>query len=136
MKDHFLFLFGFMGSFLTALFGEFTYMLALLLFACVLDLASGLIVAGVFKTSAKTSSGGLSSNTMSKGISKKIMIISLVALGHLLDLALGVNIIMQGIMVTFILNEILSITENMALMGLKIPSVLTKALDILEKKGE
>lgn len=136
MKEYVIIILTGIGTFLTALFGEWSYMLQLLLFAIIIDLISGLIVAGVFQSSKKTTSGGLSSNVMGKGICKKSMILAIVALAHMIDRVLGTNVIQQGVIIAYIMNEILSLLENATLIGLPIPEILTKALDLLEKKGE
>ena len=39
-------------------------------------------------------------------------------------------------MIGFICNETLSIIENAGLMGLPIPAVITKAVDILKQRSE
>ena len=36
----------------------------------------------------------------------------------------------------FIANELISIVENAGLMGVPMPSVITKAIDVLAKKAE
>ena len=38
-------------------------------------------------------------------------------------------------MIAFIANETISLVENAGLMGVKLPEVITKAIDILQKKS-
>lgn len=127
---------GFVGGLITALFGGWDSSLTTLLIFMVVDFITGIIVAGVFHKSTKTTSGGLSSKTGWKGLCKKIMIIILVAIGHRIDLMFGTEYIMSGICIAFMVNELISIVENAGLMGVPIPAILKKAIDILDSKKE
>lgn len=40
------------------------------------------------------------------------------------------------VIIGFIANELISIVENAGLMGIPLPSVITKAIDVLTKKGD
>ena len=51
-------------------------------------------------------------------------------------MSLEVNYIRTAAIIGFILNEALSIVENAGLMGIPLPEVITKAIDILKKKKE
>ena len=101
-----------------------------------IDYVSGLIVAGVFKNSTKTASGGLESKTGWKGLCRKCMTLVLVLVAYGLDLVIGTNYIRDAVVIAFIANETISIVENTGLMGVKLPAVITKAIDILQKKSE
>ena len=63
---------------------------------------------------------------MSKGRSLLFVLIA-----YRLDLALGVNYIRTAVIIGFIINELISITENAGIMGVPIPGVITKAIDCL-----
>lgn len=127
---------GFVGGLITALFGGWDSSLTTLFaFGCV-DFVTGVIVALVFKKSPKTASGGLKSSKMAEGLFRKIMIFILVAVGHRIDLMFGTEYIMSGICIAFMVNELISIVENAGLMGVPIPEVLKKAIDILDSKKE
>ena len=52
------------------------------------------------------------------------------------DLTLGVNYIRDTVMIGFIANETISITENAGLMGVPLPKVIQRAIDILNDKEE
>ena len=101
-----------------------------------IDYVSGLIVAGVFKNSSKTASGGLESKTGWKGLCRKCMTLVLVLVAYGLDLVIGTNYIRDAVVIAFIANETISIVENTGLMGVKLPAAITKAIDILQKKSE
>ena len=38
--------------------------------------------------------------------------------------------------IAFMANELISLAENAGLMGIPLPAVITKAIDILQKKSE
>lgn len=42
----------------------------------------------------------------------------------------------HAVIIAFIANETISLVENAGLMGLPLPAVITKAIDILQKKTE
>lgn len=51
-----------------------------------------------------------------------------------LDLLIGTNYLRDGVCIAFIVNEVISITENAGLMGVPIPAVITNAISVLKKK--
>ena len=53
-----------------------------------------------------------------------------------LDLVIGTNYIRNAVIIAFIVNELISLVENAGLMGVPIPKVITKSVDILQKKAE
>ena len=55
---------------------------------------------------------------------------------NMLDKQIGESILRDGVCITFIANECLSIIENAGLMGVPIPARITQAIDVLLKKGE
>ena len=57
-------------------------------------------------------------------------------IAYRLDLALGVDYIRDAVIIGFMANELISIVENAGLMGLPLPAVIIKAIDILTKKVE
>ena len=101
-----------------------------------IDYLSGLIVAGVFHTSRKTDSGTLESRAGWKGLCRKGMILLIVLIAYRLDLAIGTSYIRDAVIIGFIANELISIVENAGLMGVPMPGVITKAIDVLTKKAE
>lgn len=135
-KSIFLTIVGSVGSFIASLFGGWTESLTTLLIFMLIDYATGLIVAGVFHKSQKTESGALESRAGFKGLCRKCAILLFVLIGYRLDLAVGTSYIRDAVCIAFIANELISIVENAGLMGLPIPAVITKGIDILKSKAE
>ncbi|WAJ24062.1 phage holin family protein [Lacrimispora xylanolytica] len=126
---------GVVGSFIASLFGGWDTGIATLLLFMGIDFFSGLAVAGIFKNSTKTETGALESRAGFKGLCRKCMILLFVLIAYRLDLAIGTNYIRDAVIIGFIANELISITENAGLMGIPLPGVLTKAIDVLKKKA-
>ena len=55
--------------------------------------------------------------------------------GHRLDVSIGTTYIRDAVCISFIANETISIIENAGLMGVPIPAVLIKAIDVLKNKN-
>ena len=136
MNKFYMTLTGVLGSLLASLFGGWTAALSTLMIFMGIDYITGIICAGVFHASQKTETGALESRAGWKGLCRKGMILLLVLVGHRLDLAIGANYVRDAVCIAFIANEAISIIENAGLMGIKLPSVLTKAIDVLKNKGE
>ena len=127
---------GLIGGAFTTLFGGWsTGMTTLVLFMCI-DYLSGLIVAGVFKKSNKTESGALESKAGWKGLARKCMTLLFVLIAYRLDLLLNTAYIRDAVVIGFCANELISIVENAGLMGLPLPAVITKALEVLKNKAD
>ena len=71
---------------------------------------------------------------MFKGIVKKILTLVIVVIAYQLDILLNINIIRHITIITLIIEEIISIIESIALTGFKVPTIITKGLDILERR--
>lgn len=127
---------GVVGGFVAALFGGWDAALTTLIIFMAIDYISGLIVAGVFHASKKSETGALESRAGWKGLIRKCFTLLFVLVAHRLDLAIGVEYIRDTVIIGFIANELISIVENMGLMGIPLPPIVTKAIDILTKKQE
>lgn len=136
MKNAFCATVGVIGSTIAGMLGGWDSALQTLCLFMLVDLLSGLAVAGIFHTSHRTESGALSSGVLREGLIKKLMMVVFVAIGYRLDLLFAVDYIRTAVCFAFIANELLSIIENAGLMGLPIPSVITKAVDVLKEKGD
>lgn len=106
-----------------------------------LDYVTG-ILCGFMGKSPKTETGGLSSKTAFEGLLKKVLILIVVGLAALVDHAVTVSAGIEMAAVTgacslwFVASEGLSIIENAAAMGVPIPQILLKALEIVRSKGQ
>ena len=127
---------GAIGSGIAALFGGWTSAMTTLIIFMIIDYITGIIVAGVFKKSGKSKSGALESRAGFKGLCRKGMILLILLVACRLDLALGTTYIKDAVCIAFVANETLSIVENAGLMGVPIPAVITKAIDVLKSKEE
>lgn len=114
--------------------GHFKYLLLFM----ITDYITGLMVAAVNKNSAKTESGRLSSEIAYRGIAKKLSMICMVAIGYSCDNILNIQnfLIRETVIMSFIINELLSVTENVGLMGVPIPNIIKNAIEILRQKEE
>lgn len=114
---------------LSYLYGDMNGLLVVLCVVIVLDYLTGLIKAGITHQ--------LSSEIGFKGILKKILLLVIVALAHLIDRAVGSGETWRNIAIVFyISNEGLSIFENCVECGLPVPAKLKEILKQMEKEGE
>lgn len=127
---------GVVGGFIASLFGGWDAALVSLMIFMGIDYVTGLIVAGVFHQSPKSDGGALESRAGWKGLCRKGVTLLIVLVGCRLDVVMGSNFIRDTVVIAFIANETLSIIENAGLMGLPIPAVITKAIEVLKKKAE
>ena len=125
---------GAIGAGIAYIFGGWDASIITLLIFMGVDYLTGLVVAGVFHRSTKTDSGALESRAGWKGLVKKGVTLLFVVIAVRLDLLIGANYIRDAVCIAFILNELISIVENAGLMGIPIPGVITKAIEILKHK--
>ena len=124
------------GGALSYLFGGWDASMSTLLIFMGIDYLTGLAAAGIFHASDKTESGALSSDAGFKGICRKCSMLLLVLVGARLDVSLGTAFVKDGVCAAFILNETLSVTENVGAMGVPIPAPVRRAVELLRSKGE
>ena len=110
------------------LWGELDGLLYALIAFMAIDYISGVIVAVAQKE--------LSSEVGFKGIAKKVLIMALVAVGHILDIyVLGGGAVCRSMVIGFYLaNEGISILENAGELGLPLPKKLVAVLKQLKDK--
>lgn len=128
--------FGAVGGIVAQLFGGWSEDMVTLIAFMAVDFIMGLILAGVFHKSNKTENGNLNSKVGWKGLSKKCITLLFVLVAHRLDVSLGVSYIRTATIIGFIANELISVVENAGLMGIPLPNVITKAIDILKNRSE
>lgn len=136
MKMKLLSVIGIVGGFLASLFGGWDAALKTLILFMAVDYITGLIVAGVFKASEKTENGALESRAGWKGLCRKGVTLLVVLVACRLDLVMGSNFIRDAVVIAFIANETISVIENAGLMGVPIPTAITRAIEVLKNKAE
>ena len=134
-KAVFCILAGAIGGIFTQIFGGWSIALTILVICMAIDYGSGLVVAGVFHASPKSMGGGLDSNVGWKGLVRKVATLVIILIAHFVDMLLGTEYIRDAVVIAFTINEIVSILENCALMGVPIPKVLLKGIDILKEQA-
>ena len=119
------------------LFGEWNTMLTIFVAMMALDYLTGLIVAACGK-SPKTECGRLSSKVGFEGIARKAIMMLLVLVATLLDKSLGneTMVFQSSLVFYYIANEGLSILENAALLGVRFPDKLRKALEAMQERED
>lgn len=126
---------GIVGGAIAAAFGGWTHDLSWLVAFMVVDYLTGLMVAFSGK-SPKTEGGGLSSAVGWLGLVRKLVTLLLVLVAHGLDVMIGVEYIKTAAVIGFMVNEVLSILENAGMLGVPMPEIFKKALEVLKGKGE
>ena len=136
MKDYICAVIGAVGGAVAAAFGGWSAGLTTLVVFMAADYLTGLLVAGVFHASKKTPHGGLESRAGWKGLVRKLVTLVLVLAACRLEALLHVTYVRDAAVVGFCANEVLSVTENAALMGVPVPAPLARALELLRRKEE
>ena len=129
-------IFGIIGSVAAHYLGGWDMALQTLVIFMAIDYFTGLIVAGVFHKSEKSDSGALESREGWKGLCRKGMTLLIVLVATQLDKITGTEVIRDAAIIAYVVNETISIIENAGLMGLPIPNIIRKALDLLSKQAE
>jgi len=116
------------------LLGGWDNMLQMLILVMAVDYFTGLAVAGIFRKSQKTKNGGLETIAGFKGLVRKVCVLLLVMIVTRLEHTMGNTMFCRNtIIIFFVVNELLSILENMGLMGVKYPLWLKNSLEVLNK---
>lgn len=126
---------GVVGSFIAGLFGGWDASMVTLLLFMGIDCITGIMAACIGR-SAKSRSGKLSSQSCWRGLAKKCVSLLLVLVAARLDITLGTSYIRDAVCIAFTVNELISITENAGLLGVPLPGILTKAIELLQNKGK
>lgn len=119
------------GSVISWLVGGWSLLLTVLLIFNALDFITGIMA----------SWGNISSRVAYRGIIKKCMMWVWVVVANLvymvlLDMGYSIGqVIPDGVALLFIINELISLGENSAKLGLDMPTPIQKALDIFNSKS-
>ncbi|MBO4734332.1 MAG: phage holin family protein [Clostridia bacterium] len=127
---------GTAGAIIVKLTGGWNGALCTLLIFMAADYLTGLILAAVFKKSPKSNNGSLESRAGWKGLARKGITLLIVMLAFRLDALTNQSFIASGVIIAFITNEAISITENAALIGIPLPNALIKAIDVMKTNSE
>lgn len=127
---------GIVGSALIWAFGKWDLAVQTLVVFMIIDWVTGFMVAAFWHKSNKTGSGALSSSVGFKGLCRKIVVLFMVLISNLLDRVTGTNFIRDAVVIAYIVNETVSILENVGTMGVPIPRIVTKTIDALKQKEE
>lgn len=129
------------GGAIASFFVNMPPLVWILIAVMTIDYVTGLICAAMGK-SQKTENGYISSNQAFIGLMKKALILLVVLLAALLDKAVSASAgiqfeaVMGATCLWFIASEGFSILENVALMGVPVPKILLKLLEIMKEKGD
>ncbi|MFT8362686.1 MAG: phage holin family protein [Sporolactobacillus sp.] len=112
------------GALVGYLYGGWYPLLEILIALMIIDYVSGVLAAAYL--------GQLSSQVGFQGIAKKIMILLIVAVAHLVDRILNLDqIVLNAAVYFYLCNELLSIIENAGRVGLPIPDRLKSMISVL-----
>lgn len=111
-------------------------MLNILISFMALDYMTGFIAAAVFKKSKKSEGGGLESRSGWKGLCRKGITLLVVLVAYLLDVTAETDFICDTVSAAYMVNELVSIIENVGLMGIPVPEVIVKSIDLLKSRRQ
>lgn len=129
------------GGAVVSFFVQMPPLVWILIAVMTIDYITGLIAAAMGKSN-KTETGYISSHAAFAGLMKKAGILFVIFLSALLDMAVskGAGIQFEATMgatcLWFIASEGFSVLENVAIMGVPVPRILLKVLEIMKEKGD
>ena len=134
MKNFICIISGICGAIIAELFGGWSAALTTLVIFMLIDYVLG-IITGICGKSTKTENGKLSSSAAFSGIVKKFIMLAIIVIAYRLDVLTGTGYMLRdGTAIAFITSECLSIIENAAVMGVPMPSIIKKALEVLKNE--
>lgn len=116
------------GSAMTFLFGAFDLPLQILCVAVVLDYFSGMLKAFYL--------GEVSSKVGYKGLIKKVGIFFVIVVAQLIDHTLGLAVLRNATCIAYAINEMTSISENMASIDVYVPAFIKNNLAQIKETVE
>ncbi|GIP14406.1 holin [Paenibacillus montaniterrae] len=116
------------GAAASFFFGGWTQLMTVLVVFIVIDFVSGVALAA--------KNGKASSRELWFGVTRKIGTLAIVAVAHLLDTIIGdAHLIRDAAIFFYLAGELLSLIENTGRLGVPIPPVITKAVQVLRGKS-
>lgn len=134
IKLFFITIFGAIGGFIVEQMGGWTNDMTTLVTLMGIDVIMGFAIAAIWNKSNKSVTGALNSVSMWKGLCRKGGSLLIVWVACRLDVSLGTEYIRTAVIIAFIANEAISIIENAGTMGIPIPKVIIKAIEVLKQK--
>lgn len=120
---------GVTGAVVSFLFGGWTQLMTVLVVFIAIDFILGLSLAA--------KEGRASSHELWVGVTRKIGTLAIVAVAHLLDTIIGdAHLIRDAAIFFYLAGELLSLIENAGQLGVPIPPVVARAVEVLRGKGE
>lgn len=141
MKEKFMQILAAIGGAVASFFCGIPPIMWVLISVMSLDYITGLIC-GIMGVSEKTPHGHLASSEAFKGLMKKVLIIIVVLLAALLDKAVTMGAGIEFAAVTgatclwFIASEGISVLENAVKIGVPVPAMLTKMLELMKTRSD
>lgn len=135
-KNWLCLLIGATGTVISRLLGGWSTGMTTLMICMGIDCISAFILAAIFHKSPKSKNGGLESHACLKGLIRKVVMLLVVAVGYQMDVIMGSDYIKNAVIIAFIVNEVISFLENAGLMGIPLPEVLNKAIDVMKEKED
>ncbi len=115
-------------AFVVSLWAHISTTVQLLVMLMALDFFTGLMAGAIQRK--------LSAEISFRGLAKKCMVMTLVYMGHMITKPLNVGFDLgEMIALAYVVNEVLSITENCVDVGVPIPPVLIQSLAKFRKLG-
>ncbi|MGX1262999.1 toxin secretion/phage lysis holin [Rossellomorea marisflavi] len=103
--------------------------LDLLLVLTIIDIITGIVKAWKFKK--------LRSRSAWFGYVRKMLTFLVIIVANIMDQILGLSgVLTFGTVLFYVSQEVLSITENLAQVGVKVPKAITDRLQVIEEKSE
>ena len=144
MKNYISTVAALLGGAVSTFLGGWSAGMTTLVIFMAIDYLSGIVVACVFHTSNKSASGAFESRAGWKGLVKKCFTLLFVLIAHRLDLVMmeaagfdvAMHYIRDTVVIGFMVNELFSIVENAGLMGIPLPKIIIRAIDVLQSKAD
>ncbi len=134
LKEIICTLIGLAGSIISVALGGWDKDLTTLIIFMGVDFVLGLSIASIWKRSGKSKTGALNSISAWQGLMRKGASLLVILIAYRLDVTLNVSYIRTAVIIAFIANEGISIIENLGIMGIPFPQIITKAIDVLKNK--
>lgn len=127
---------GLIGGTVSQLLGGFDNLIQTLIMFMTIDILMGVMFSLILKRSGKSVTGAYNSSIFIQGIFKKFGVLVCIIVAVRINMLLGVTYIRDGACIIFIVNEGLSILEQVGNTGVKVPKLLTDSLDVLRQKAD